>query len=65
MRRSRQAPASSANRRSRASKNGLYTPFETYQKLSPVADVELSGLGGDAFDDLVPPHSLDAAARAQ
>jgi hypothetical protein len=36
-RRSRPAPASSANSRSSASKNGLDTPFETYQKLSPVA----------------------------
>jgi len=31
------APASSANRRSNASKKGLETPFETYQKTSPVA----------------------------
>jgi hypothetical protein len=30
-------PASWANNRSGASKNGLDTPFETYQKLSPVA----------------------------
>jgi len=35
--RSRPAPASSANTRSSASKKGLDTPFETYQKLSPVA----------------------------
>ena len=35
--RSRPAPASSANRRSTASKNGFDIPLETYQKLSPLA----------------------------
>jgi hypothetical protein len=33
--RSRPAPASRANSASRAAKNGLDTPFEMYQKVSP------------------------------
>ena len=35
MLRSRPAPASRANRASSAAKNGLDTPFEMYQKVSP------------------------------
>ena len=35
MMRSRPAPASRANRASSAAKNGLETPFETYQNTSP------------------------------
>ena len=37
MMRSRPAPASRANSARSASKNGLETPFDTYQKVSPVA----------------------------
>jgi hypothetical protein len=35
MRRSRPAPASRANSASSAAKNGLETPFDTYQKVAP------------------------------